>query len=225
VHNQRNVSGYYKTYDILGVSVGVHDYFYGAGPRINFKPFFAHALIGGDHLSAGALGVSASQDSLGGVFGGGLQWRVSGSFALRASADYAFSRHNILGGSSVTQNNLRASVGIVYSFGRREQASTSTRQSAPRGATHAMKVPALGIMVVLGANPGPEIMEEAPNSVVALAGLNPGDVLNAVDGKPVRTPMELVAELANHAAGSKIRLGFLARGLWQAETVLLLGNE
>lgn len=236
---EADVAGYYKTYDIAGVSVNVSDYSYAAGPRFNFKPVFVHALIGGDHLSAGALGVSASQDSLAGAFGGGVQWKVSGPWSVRASADYVFTRHNILGGSSVTQNNVRASVGIVYSFGRRGYTSAAPRQatpprttgaaprkaSAPRSTGAAMAIPLLGVTVAVGSNPGAEITDEAPNGVAALANLHPGDVINAVDGKPVGTPMELAAELASHAAGDKIKLGFMIRGQWQSETVLLLGNH
>jgi Outer membrane protein beta-barrel domain len=96
---EAEVAGYYKDYG----AVSVTDYSYGAGPRINFKPLFVHALIGGDHLTGSAGGVSVSQDSLAGAFGGGVQWRVSGPFSIRASADYVFTRHNILGGPSVTQ--------------------------------------------------------------------------------------------------------------------------
>ena len=222
---EADVAGYYKTYDILGVSVGVHDYSYGAGPRINFKQLFVHALIGGDHLSAGALGDSASQDSLAGAFGGGVQWRVSGPFSLRASADYVFSRHNILGGSSVTQNNVRASVGIVYSFGGRGHTSAAPGQASAPRAPAGMSIPELGIMVTVASNSGAEVTDEAPNGVGAMANLHPGDVINAVDDKPIKTPMELAAELANHAAGDKIKLGFLIRGQWQTETVLMLGNR
>ncbi len=85
---EADVAGYYKSYDIEGVNVSVSDYSYGAGPRINFRQLFVHALIGGDHLSGGALGISASQDSLAGAFGGGLQWKVSGPFSVRAGVDY-----------------------------------------------------------------------------------------------------------------------------------------
>jgi hypothetical protein len=35
--------------------VDVHDYSYLAGPRVNFRPVFVHALIGGDHLTGSAL--------------------------------------------------------------------------------------------------------------------------------------------------------------------------
>jgi S1-C subfamily serine protease len=73
-----------------------------------------------------------------------------------------------------------------------------------------MNVYALGVVVTLGRNQGAEITSEAPN------------VINAVDGKPVKTPMDLAAELSGKPAGTKIRLGFLIRGEWQTETVILL---
>jgi len=215
------VSGYYKTYDILGVRVAVSDYSYVAGPRVNFKPLFVHAMIGGDHLSAGALGASASQDGLAGAFGGGVQWRLTGQISFRTSADYVFSRRNILGGSSVTQNNFRASVGIVYSFGKRASAYTAPRTAVPSG----MRIPALGLMATVANGRGAAITEVAPNGVAALAGLNSGDVISSVDGKAVRNPMELQAELATKAAGARVRLGYLIRGTWQSETVVLLGSQ
>jgi len=224
-----DVSGYYKSYSVnlenlsLGiVSVKVTDYSYAAGPRINLRPVFVHALFGGDHLTGSALGFSASQDGLAGLFGGGVQWKVSGPWSVRASADYAFTRHNIFGGPAYTQNNVRASVGIVYSFGRTEHASASPHQSAPMAPSVGMKISVLGVMATLGRNPGAEITDEAPNGVAVLAGIHVGDVINAVDGNPVSTPMELAAELANRPAGDKIKLGVLIHGQWQTETTVLL---
>jgi S1-C subfamily serine protease len=85
-----------------------------------------------------------------------------------------------------------------------------------------MKIDALGVMVTTGRSEGAEITEVAPNGVAALAGLHPGDVINAVDGKAVKTPMELAAELSNRAAGDKVRLGYSLHGQWQSETVLVL---
>ncbi len=221
-----DVSGYYKSY--LGVKVT--DYSYAGGPRINLRPIFIHALFGGDHLTGSASGVSESQDGAAGLVGGGVQWKVSGPWSVRGSADYAFTRHNIFGGPSVTQNNFRASVGIVYSFGRTERVSkaprqTVPRQSVPRASRAGMLIPSLGITAALGNNPGAEITDEAPNGVAALAGIQPGDVINSVDGKPVSTPMELAAALANRPAGDKVKIGFLIRGQWQKDTVLLLGNH
>jgi serine protease Do len=85
-----------------------------------------------------------------------------------------------------------------------------------------MNVYALGVVVTLGRNQGAEITSEAPNGVAALAGLHPGDVIDSVDGKPVKTPIELAAELSGKPAGTKIRLGFLIRGEWETETVISL---
>jgi hypothetical protein len=225
-----DVSGYYKSYSVnlgsLGIlDVKVTDYSYAAGPRINLRPIFIHALFGGDHLTGSASGFSASQDGLAGLAGGGVQWKVSGPWSVRASADYVFTRHNIFGGPSVTQNNVRASMGIVYSFGGRERTSKAPQQSVPRTSGAGMLIPSLGIIAAVGNNPGAAITDEAPNGVAALAGMHPGDLINAVDGKPVNTPMELASELASHASGDKVRLGFLIRGQWQTETVVLLGNH
>jgi hypothetical protein len=235
-----DVNGYYKTYNITEdgatASIKVTDYSYAAGPRINFKPVFIHALFGGDHLNgtATASGISGSlsesQDSVAGLAGGGVQFKVSGPWSVRASFDYVFTRHNILGGPSVTQNNYRAGAGIVYSFGGRHaaepvaQPSAQPAQTSPRHSTGAgMKLDALGVTVTLGRSAGAEIADEAPDGVAALAGLHRGDVINAVDGKAVKTPMELAAELVNRPAGTKVRIGYMLHGEWQIETVLLLG--
>lgn len=251
-----DVNGYYKTYSITEdgttATIKVTDYSYAAGPRINLKPVFIHALFGGDHLNgtATASGVSGSlsesQDSVAGLAGGGVQFKVSGPWSVRASFDYVFTRHNILGGPSVTQNNYRAGVGIVYSFGGRRAVEAPAQPSAPpvtaprpapspqpsapqpqstsRSTGAGMKIDALGVTVTLGRAGGAEITDEAPGGVAALAGLHRGDVINAVDGKPVKTPMELAAELANRPAGDKVRVGYMLHGEWQAEAVLLLAQ-
>ena len=238
-----DVNGYYKTYNIkedgATASIKVTDYSYAAGPRINLKPVFIHALFGGDHLNgtATASGVSGSlsesQDSVAGLAGGGVQFKVSGPWSVRASFDYVFTRHNILGGPSVTQNNYRAGAGIVYSFGGRHaaepvaQPSTQPVQTSPqlRHSTGAgMKIDALGVTVALGRAGGAEITDEAPDGVAALARLHAGDVINAVDGKPVKTPMELAKELANRPAGDKVRIGYMLHGEWQSEAVVLLAH-
>ncbi len=222
-----DVSGYYKNYSvsISGVTENakVTDYTFTAGPRINLRPVFIHALFGGDHLgvtaSASGGGVtgsgSASQDGFGGLAGGGVQWKVKGPWSVRVSADYVFTHF----GGSVSQNNVRASAGIVYSFGRKQASEPQAAASTAIGPR--TNISALGVLVTPGRNPGAEIAEEAPNGVAALAGLHVEDVINSVDGKPVRTPMELAAELSTRVAGDKVRLGYLIRGYWQTETVIL----
>jgi len=59
-----------------------------------------------------------------------MQFKVSGPWFVRASANHVFTRHNIFSGPSVTQNNYRAGAGIVYSFGTRHGES-ATRVPAP----------------------------------------------------------------------------------------------
>jgi hypothetical protein len=263
-----DVSGYYKTYNISGggssfqcvygvctTSVKVTDYSFAGGPRINIKPAFIHALFGADHLTgtqseSGQPNVSASQDGMAGLVGGGVQFKVSGPWSVRASTDYVFTRHNIFGGPSVTQNNFRAGVGIVYSFGAKRASEAPARvlqpsvvppvkeaqpavapptkappqPAVPVATKGAVNVSSLGVVVILGSSTGAEIAEVAQNSVAALAGLHPGDVINAVDGKPVKTPMDLATELANRSAGDKVRLGYMLHGAWQIEAIVLLAH-
>jgi S1-C subfamily serine protease len=88
-----------------------------------------------------------------------------------------------------------------------------------------MKISALGIMVAVGQQQGAEIAEVFPNGVAALAALHRGDVINAVDGKPVKSPMELAAELSSRKAGDKVRLGYSLHGQWQSETAVILGES
>lgn len=221
-----DVSGYYKNYSVslagVAVNAKVADYAFTAGPRINLRPVFIHALYGDLRstvsVSASGGGVtgsgSASQDVFVGLTGGGVQWKVKGPWSVRASADYVFTRQ-----ASMTQNNVRASVGIVYSFGGKQ--ASETQPAASTAMTARTNIPALGVMVGLGRNPGAEIAEESPNGVAALAGLHVEDVINSVDGKPIKTPMELAAELSTRVASDKVRLGYLIRGYWQTETAIV----
>jgi len=247
-----DVNGYYKTYPatLNGTiaSTKITDYSYAGGPRINFKPVFIHALFGGDHLTGVSGGASESQDGVAGLAGGGVQFKVSGPWAVRASFDYVFTRHNIFGGPSVTQNNFRAGAGIVYGFGRGRavesarvlqpsappvstprpasstQPSAPQQPSTPRSTGAGMRLDALGVTVMLGRGAGAEITDEAPEGAAALAGLHRGDVINSVDGKPVKTPIELASELANRPTGDKVRIGYMLRREWQAEAVVVLAH-
>jgi hypothetical protein len=75
----------------------------------------------------------------------------------------------------------------------------------------AVKVPSLGIVAGTRVNVGAEVTGVVRDGVAEKAGLHVGDVINAVDRRPVRTAMELAAELWNRAPGSSVRLGYVFR--------------
>jgi S1-C subfamily serine protease len=212
---------------------------YGGGPQLTYRtPHvqpFARFILGDAH-SGGSVSVSGLNGFSGVSFGasvntffiapgGGADFRITHNVWLRGGADYFRTSKD-----GVTVNGIRAFGGITFVFGGSGQAQdqtapTPTSHSAtptPRATGAGMKIDALGVMVTTGRSSGAEITSVAPNGVAANAGLHPGDVINAVDGKPVKTPMELAAELANRPAGEKVRLGYLLQGTWQAETVVSL---
>jgi hypothetical protein len=98
---------------------------------------------------------------------------------------------------------------------------TTNLHVSPVESGAAGNVPVLGITAEAQGNDGAKIVEIDPGGVGELARLQMGDIVNSVDGKRVRTPMELTAELANRVPGSLIRLG-LVRGHWQSEAVIIL---
>ncbi|HSS99022.1 MAG TPA: outer membrane beta-barrel protein [Terriglobales bacterium] len=243
------VSGYYKGYDFSDPLLGnfharLTDYFFGGGPRFNFRPLFAHALIGADRASIGISGVSVSQTKFATAFGGGVQFPVLHKMSIRASADYLLTRHNIFEDTSFKQNNFRVSVGLVYSFGGRRSSAASSQPkpstennsvemqphekepniSRPQASSGTAVVPALGVRVATYENGGAQIVEAAPGGVAALVGMRVGDVINALDGKTVKNAMELIAMLKDQAPGTKIKLGYLVRATWQTETLIIVGE-
>ena len=124
-----SISGYYKNYslDLTALGLGrlqtnVHDLDFLGGPRINFQRMFFHALLGIEHLTASGLGYSAAENSFAAAFGGGGQWRINRQWAVRASADFLVTRHNLLNAQTpITQNNIRTSGGVVYTFRPRSE--------------------------------------------------------------------------------------------------------
>lgn len=211
---------------------------YGGGPQLTYRtPYvqpFARFILGEAHSSVfgsvsgvnGFSGVSAGA-SVNTFFiapGGGADFRITHNVWLHGGADYFRTSKN-----GVTANGVRAFGGITFVFGGRGEAQEQTAPTShsatptPRATGAGMKIDVLGAMVMMGPSTGAEITSVAPNGVASMAGLHPGDVINTVDGKPVKTPMELAAELANRPTGDKVRLGYLLQGTWQAETVVLLG--
>jgi opacity protein-like surface antigen len=221
-----SVAGYYKTYNVnldlispgLGsFDVDVHDYSYLAGPRVNFKPVFVHALIGGDHLSGSALGFSASQDGFAAAFGGGVEWKVAPQWAIRGSGDYVLTRHNIFGPQSFTQNNFRASVGIVYLFGGGVRDTTPRiHRNAPRPeCSDSSEAAPLGV-TGCSTGAGLTVSSVRPGSPAAAAGITPGDVVTQIDGRPVRDSREIETAIAANTSGT-IKVSYMLKGNWLTE--------
>lgn len=124
-----SVAGYFKRYNLglfgNNITVRVQDFSFLGGPRINFRrfrPAFVHALVGLDHSRATVSGFSgsASENSIAAAIGGGVRWRIADQWLVRTSADYVLTRHTATT-SRVTQNNIRVSAGVVYTFHTRNE--------------------------------------------------------------------------------------------------------
>jgi len=87
---------------------------------------------------------------------------------------------------------------------------------------HGMGIPALGVSVAPQEFDGAKILGIVPGGVAEMASLHVGDLIKSVDGKPVRTPMELAAELLDKSG--KVRIG-IQRGDFATETVVILGTR
>ena len=82
-------------------------------------------------------------------------------------------------------------------------------------------IAALGAAVVPQEFDGAKILEIVPGSVAEMASLKVGDLIKSVDGKAIKTPMELLAELSDKSG--KVRIG-IQRGDVMTETLILLGR-
>jgi len=224
-----SVAGYYKTYnvDLNLISAGlgsfivdVHDYSYMGGPRVNFRPVFVHALIGGDHLTGSALGFSASQDSFAAAFGGGVEWKVAPQWAIRGSGDYVLTRHNIFGSAfqNFTQNNVRASVGVVYLFGGGVHRSTPRidRDTTQRPISSDTSEAALLGVTGCSSSAGLTVASVRAGSPAAAAGISRGDVITSIDGRPVRNSREIETAIAANTSGT-VKVSYMLKGNWLTE--------
>ena len=109
-------------------SPGVTAFTYLFGPRLTyrgsggFEPF-GEALFGGTRLSTssgGGFGGSGSQNAFSFAIGGGADYKLTKSVAIRlAQFDYLYTKFNEGTGLPQHQNNLRLQAGIVFRFGGR----------------------------------------------------------------------------------------------------------
>lgn len=214
---EASVAGYYKTIP-LGTGlpdVKVHDYSYAAGPRLNYRPFFVHALVGGDHLTGSLSGASSSQDSFAAAFGGGVVWPIARRWAVRASGDYVLTRHNLIATNSITQNNFRASVGIVYIFGGRGERAPRAEVPATPMCAGSSEITVMGIVGCSSSN-GFKVTSVRPDSSAASAGIVVGDMIIEIDGRQVHTSQEIEAAIAANTFGV-VKVGYMIQGKWLTE--------
>jgi|ERR1035438_1525727 hypothetical protein len=87
---------------------------------------------------------------------------------------------------------------------------------------HGMSIIALGAVVAPQEFDGAKVVDIAPGGVAEMASLKPGDLIKSVDGKAVRTPMELAAELSDKSG--KVHIG-IQRGDFATEMVILMGTH
>ena len=90
---------------------------YGIG--VGGARLFAHALAGGARTETsvtpfGGITISAKDTSLGLDVGGGVQFKLSGRLKLRAGADLLRRKLDVGGGRKENQDDLRATVGVVF---------------------------------------------------------------------------------------------------------------
>ncbi len=94
------------------------------------------------------------------------------------------------------------------------QLSQSLREASARPAVAAPAPPASWIGVVMQANPGGGVLVQdvAPTSPAAVAGLSAGDVITAVDGRPMGSTQQLRDEIARRQVGQTVVIDALRSG-------------
>lgn len=179
---------------------------YGGGPQITLRtrsvqPYF-RVVLGAAHVSESGYGFSGGTTAFLVAPGGGADFRISDRVWLRLGANYPLATKN-----GATVDGIQAIAGITYRFGGTREV-TRTTEHAP--SLNERTVPLLGITV----DSKMSIIRLFPDSVLA-GHLEPGDVINSVDGKDVRSPEELTSATASLTKGTKVKIGYLVHGQWQ----------
>lgn len=193
-------AGYYKN-NVLGTGVNARDYEFSGGPRFDYRYVFGHALFGTDRLSGSVAGTSASQNSFVVILGGGIQYPVAPHLAVRGSADWGLTHHNILGGPRVDQNNFRAAGGIVFTFGKRNRGAEANAEG-PRSCgtngppTLSMTLANVGLTGDSLSVYGFHVTAISPGSAAEKSGLLVDDYIVSVNCVPVKNADDLLAALS-----------------------------
>ena len=121
--------GYARAGNVLGTPSSGAVLSYMAGPV--FYPAtqrrfdtYVHALLGGARVSgpvpvSGGILIGGWATGFAWAVGGGIDYKVSDSFAIRTGVDYMRTSYFVPSLAIQSQNNIRATVGLVYLFGSR----------------------------------------------------------------------------------------------------------
>lgn len=113
------ITGDFGAYHTSPYGISSNTYTYLFGPRLAYRNSdrvapFVQFLVGGDHLTAGAGGVSASTNGFAWSAGGGFDFGLTRHIAFRPQFDYIGLR-----AANDTIHTGRASASIVFRFGSR----------------------------------------------------------------------------------------------------------
>ncbi len=209
---------------------------------------FVHGLIGRDSSTLPLAGTASSDSSAAFAVGGAVDYWFSRHIGVQAGpADYFYTHHFSVDGVN-GQGSYRVAGGIVFRIGgeipeapapgpaspvppstkssRRSRGQSATVASQPAGVVNipgrGLSISSVGAVFAPQEFDGAKVVEVVPGGVAEMASLKPGDLIKSVDGKAVRTPMELASELSDKSG--KVHLG-MQRGDFQTETVILLGGH
>lgn len=121
-----DLSGHYKGSALGASGLICNDFSFMGGPRFAYRKgnstIFTHVLFGGDHGSGTVLypggSFSPSDTSFAMAAGGGFDYAVRKHISIRiGQVDYFMTRHFLT--PLATQNNIRVSAGVVFTFGGR----------------------------------------------------------------------------------------------------------
>lgn len=140
---------------------------------------------------------------------------IASHVAIRGSGDYVFTR--ILG---FNQHNFRASAGVVFTLGgeiaeRHSGPIRPRHEEAERWCADESEAPLLGVRGC-SVSSGFRVNSVKRESAAERSGIGPGDILVAIDDRPIRDAREIETAIAS-SAGATVRVSYLIKGSWKTD--------
>jgi putative serine protease PepD len=117
-----------------------------------------------------------------------------------------------------TQGQGSGNIGLGFAIPSDRASSIAKDLMAGKQPAHA----ALGVSVADAENGGALVSTVTANSAAAKAGLQQGDVITAVDGKPINSSDDLVAAIQAGSVGQKMSIDYTRNGAKKTAAVTLL---